>query len=117
MANNLKIFLICLIIISIYLILSTIRKKKLSMKYGMYWTLVGLFMLVLVIFPNIIEWLAHFCGFMEAPNMLFLIAIFLLFYIVFNIYTSISKLIENNKVMAQELSILKKELEQKNNQK
>lgn len=114
MASNLKVFLICLIVLGIYMIFSTIKKKKLSMKYGMYWTLVGLFMLGLVIFPNIIEWLANICGFKEAPNMLFLIAIFLLFYIVFNIYTSISKIIENNKIMAQELSILKKELEKKN---
>lgn len=93
------------------MILKTIKKKKLSMKYGMYWTLVFGLMLILIIFPNIIEWLAKICGFKEAPNMLFLIAIFILFYIVFNIYTSISKLIENNKIMAQELSILKKQLE------
>ncbi len=117
MASNLKVFLICLIVVGIYMIFSTIKKKKLSMKYGMYWTLVGLFMLGLVIFPNIIEWLANICGFKEAPNMLFLIAIFLLFYIVFNIFTSISKLIENNKAMAQELSILKNELEKKNSKK
>lgn len=111
MANNLKIFLIILILLGIYMILKTIKKKKLSMKYGMYWTLVFGLMLILIIFPNIIEWLAKICGFKEAPNMLFLIAIFILFYIVFNIYTSISKLIENNKIMAQELSILKKQLE------
>ncbi len=113
MENNLKIFLLCLIILSIYLIFKTIKKKKLSMKYGMYFTLIGIIMLILIIFPDIIEYFAKLCGFKEAPNMLFLIAIFLLFYIVFNIYTSISKLIENNKIMIQELSILKKELENK----
>lgn len=116
MNTHLRIFLTLLIIIGIYMIFKTIKKKKLSMKYGMYWTIVFALMLVIIIFPSIVEWLANICGFKEAPNMLFLIAIFLLFYIVFNIYTSISKLIENNKSMAQELSILKKELE-KNSKK
>jgi len=80
----------------------------------MYWTIIFAIMLILIIFPSIVEWLAKLCGFKEAPNMLFLIAIFSLFYIVFNIYTSISKLIENNKSMVQELSILKEELKNKN---
>jgi len=111
MANNLKLFLILLLTIGIYMIFKTIKKKNLSMKYGMYWTFVFSFLLILIIFPRIIETLAHLCGFKEAPNMLFLIAIFILFYIVFNIYTSISKLIENNKIMNQELSILKAELQ------
>ena len=32
MASNLKVFLICLIVLGIYMIFSTIKKKKLSMK-------------------------------------------------------------------------------------
>ena len=67
-------------------------------------------MLILVIFPNIIEFLATSLGFKEAPNMLFLIAIFILFYIVFAIYTTITKLIESNKIIVQELSILKRNI-------
>ena len=106
---NLRIFLIILILLSIYSIIRVINKKKLSMKYGMYWTIIFIFMLILIIFPNIIEAVASFCGFKEAPNMLFLIAIFILFYIVFRIYGTISKLQEINKSLVQELSILKKE--------
>lgn len=117
MESNLTIFLTLLIVIGIYMIYKTIKKKKLSMKYGMYWTLIFGGMLVLIIFPGIVEWLASICGFKEAPNMIFLIAIFILFYIIFNIYTTISKLIENNKIMAQELSMLKKELEKNNKNK
>ena len=90
------------------MIFRTIKKKNLQIKYGMYWTLIFGIMLILIIFPNIIESIAKFCGFKEAPNMLFLLAIFILFYIVFRIYTTISKLQEINKSLVQELSILKK---------
>lgn len=110
---TLKIFLIILIVIGIISVYKTIKKKKLSMKYGMYFSIIFAGMLILIIFPNIIENLALLLGFKEAPNMLFLIAIFILFYIVFAIYTTISKLIEMNKALVQELSMLKKELNKK----
>ena len=110
---TLRLFLIILTFIGIICVYKTIKRKKLSMKYGMYWTIIFCLMLLLIIFPNIIESIKNFLGFKEAPNMLFLIAIFILFYIVFAIYTSITKLSEMNKVLVQELSILKKELEEK----
>ena len=106
---NLRIFLIALLILGIYSIFKVIKKKNLNMKYGMYWTIVFFIMLILIIFPNIIERIASLCGFIEAPNMLFLIAIFILFYIVFRLYITVSKLQEINKYLVQEISILKKE--------
>ena len=65
-------------------------------------------MLILVIFPNIVESIAALCGFKEAPNMLFLIAIFILFYIIFRLYITISKLQEMNRSLIQEVALLKK---------
>ena len=108
---TLRLFLLLLILIGILSVYKTIKRKKLSMKYGMYWTIIFIGMFMIVLFPSIIENLATFLGFKEAPNMLFLIAIFILFYIVFAIYTSITKLSEMNKILVQELSMLKKELE------
>ena len=108
----LRIFLIILIMIAIICVYKTIKRKKLTMKFGLYFSIIFLVLLILIIFPNITEWLAHFLGFKEAPNMLFLIAIFILFYIVFAIYTTITKISETNKSLVQELSILKKELKE-----
>ncbi len=113
MEFNLRVFLIIFLIIGLIMIFKTIKNKNISMKYGMYWTLIFLIMLILIIFPNIIEYIANICGFKDAPNMLFLIAIFLLFYIVFAIYTSISKLYEINKSLVQEISILEEKINKK----
>ena len=106
---NLRIFIILLMFIGIYSIVKVIKRKNLSMKYGLYWTIIFIFMLILVIFPNIVEKIASLCGFKEAPNMLFLIAIFLLFYIVFRLYITISKLQEMNRSLVQEIAMMKKE--------
>ena len=113
MDYKLRIFLIFLLVIGLIVIIKTIKTKHLSMKFGMYWTIVFIFLMLLIIFPNIIESLAHFLGFKEAPNLLFLIAIFLLFYIVFALYTTISKLQEMNRRLVQELSLLKHDLKKK----
>ena len=106
---NLRIFIILLMILGLWSIIKVVKKKNLSMKYGLYWSIIFIFMLVLVIFPNIVEKIASLCGFKEAPNMLFLIAIFILFYIVFRLYITISKLQEINRSLVQEISIMKKE--------
>ncbi len=106
---NLRIFIILLMLIGIYSIVKVIKRKNLSMKYGLYWTIIFIFMLILVIFPNIVESIAALCGFKEAPNMLFLIAIFILFYIIFRLYITISKLQEMNRSLIQEVALLKKD--------
>ncbi len=106
---KLRIFLILLVIIGIYLVIKTISQKKLSMRYGMYWTIIFIIMLLLIMFPSIIENISKFCGFEEAPNMLFLISIFILFYIIFRLYITVSRVQEINKRLVQEISILKKE--------
>ncbi len=114
MNKTLQIFLIILLILILYLVFKTVKKNNLSMKHGMYFTIIFAFLLVLIIFPDIIEFIASLCGFEEAPNLLFLIAIFILFYIIFRIYISISKINERSKKVIQETSILKYEIEKSN---
>ena len=113
MENSLRIFLIILVLFTIYIVIRTIKVKKISMKYGMYWTIIFFVMLLLIIFPNILEFISNFLGFKDAPNLLFLISIFILFYIVFRIYANFSKLQDANKSLIQEISILKHELKKK----
>ncbi len=117
MSLNLKFSLILLLIVSIYIIFKTIKAKKLSMKFGLYWTIIFILMLILILFPNIIETCASLLGFKEAPNMLFLIAIFLLFYLVFSVYANISKINENNKNIIQDISILEYDLKKEKGRK
>ncbi len=106
---KLRIFIILLILICLFSILKVIKLKKLDMRYGMYWSIIFIILLIMIIFPSIIENIAKLCGFKEAPNMLFLIAIFILFYIVFRIYITISRLQEVNRKLVQEISLLKEE--------
>ncbi len=104
---TLKLFLICLLLFQLFLIVRTIKKKKLSMKYGSFWIFLLILMTIVVIFPSILFKASEFFGFEVASNMIFLIGFFFLFYIIFILTTSISIQNEKIKLLIQEVSLLK----------
>ena len=107
MSENLKLFLMSLLILQLILIINRVMKKKMTIKYASFWIILIIIMSVIVIFPNIIFELSKFAGFEEASNMVFLLGFFFLFYISFIITTSVSIQNEKIKTLIQEVSILK----------
>lgn len=116
MNNSLKIFLILLLLFQVFMIINTVKRKKLTMRYASFWLFLIFLMIGIVMFPDIIFKLSELAGFEKPSNMIFLIGFFFLFYISFIITTSISKQNEKIKLLIQELSILK-ESEEKNGKK
>lgn len=107
MSIKLKVFLLLLLIFQIFLIVRTVRKRKLSMKYGSFWIALILLMVVVVIFPEILFEISKLFDFEVTSNMVFIIGFFFLFYIIFVLTTSISIQNEKIKNLIQEVSILK----------
>lgn len=107
MSITLKIFLIILLLFQVFLIIKTIKKKRMSMKYGSLWLVLILLMMVIVICPGIIFKLASLLGFEASSNMIFLLGFFFLFYMIFILTTSISIMNEKIKLLIQEVSLLK----------
>ena len=107
MSENLKLFLMSLLILQLILIINRVMKKKMTIKYASFWIILIIIMSFIVIFPNIIFELSKFAGFEEASNMVFLLGFFFLFYISFIITTSVSIQNEKIKTLIQEVSILK----------
>ncbi len=111
MSNILKIFLIIVLLVQLYLILRTTKRKNLAMKYTSLWLVMVFIMLIIVIFPSSIINLSKFLGFEATSNMVFILAFFFLFFMLFIHTTSISKQKHQIVCLVQELSILKKEFE------
>ena len=107
MQIQLQVFLLLLLFIQLLLIVSTIKTKKLSIKYGSFWIFLLILMAIVVIFPSILFKLAKLFGFEVASNMIFLIGFFFLFYIIFMLTISISVQNERIKLLVQEVSLLK----------
>lgn len=107
MSIELKIFLLLLLVFQLLLIIRTVKRKKLTMKYASFWIVLIILMGIVVIFPNIVFELSSLAGFEEASNMIFLLGFFFLFYVSFIITTSISVQNEKIKLLIQEVSMLK----------
>lgn len=107
MSIVLKISLLVLLLFQLVLIIRTVKKKKLTMKYASFWVTLIILMAIIVIFPDIVFKLSTFAGFEEASNMIFLLGFFFLFYVSFIITTSVSIQNEKIKLLIQEVSLLK----------
>lgn len=114
---TLRIFLIILLLVFLALVFLQINKKKISMRYASLWIIIIFLLIIVTIFPGIIIKMANLLGFETTSNMVFLLGFFVLAYLIFVLTTNLSKANEKNKNLVQELSILKKKIEELENRK
>lgn len=109
---GLRLFLILLLCIQLLLIVSTVHKKNISMKYASFWILTVFILIVLAVFPNVVINISSWLGFEAPANMVFLLCFCIIFYILFLLTLSFSKLNIKLKETIQEISILKEKVEE-----
>ena len=107
MSITLKITLVIITIIYMFLILKSIKSKKINVSYSILWIITGIILIISAIIPNMIEWISMKLGFETTSNMLFCITIFIIFYLIFNLTTIISEENKKNTLLIQEISLLK----------
>lgn len=108
----LNIVLIVITLIYILLILKAIRKKKLQIAFSVFWLITGVLLIVALLIPNLVENISKMLGFEVPANMVFCLTIFVSFYLIFNLTVAISKENKKNTMLVQEVSILKKRVEE-----
>ena len=96
-------------IISILYIFRLISVKKLNFKLGLSWSFVALIIIVFAIWPGLLKKVSHFLGIYDPVNMIFMFGFVLIVFIVASLSMEISKLIDQNKKLTQELAILRKD--------
>lgn len=117
MGINLRTGLIILSLGALILILLTVSKRKLNIKYSIVWILWALFSLLMAIFPDIFYGVAALLGIELPVNAVFLIMTALLYLLTFYVYIMISKHNEQIVKLTYEVSVLKKENEELKNRK
>ena len=118
MSTTLKIALVIITLIYMFLILRSIRMKRINVSFSIFWLITGVALIIFALVPEMIEWVADKLGFAAPSNMIFCITIFMSFYLIFNLTILISKESKKCTLLVQEVSILKekvKKLEEKNN--
>ncbi|MDD3051748.1 MAG: DUF2304 domain-containing protein [Candidatus Cloacimonetes bacterium] len=98
-------------------IIELIREKKLKEQYSLLWLFSSILFIVFSIWRGGLHSISRLLGIAYPPAAFFLIFFMAVFLILIQFSVIISKLSEENKKLAQEIGLLKKEMEEKSFQK
>ena len=104
-------YIAIIVSISLFLfIFYLIRNKKIKEEYSLLWLLTSIIFIVFSFWRHGLEHFAKLVGIAYPPAALFLILLLAIFLILIEFSINISKLADKNKILAQELAILKEEM-------
>ena len=94
------------------LILELVRRKRLKEKYSLLWLFTAIVMLVLSLSKDLLDALGRLMGIYYSPTAFFLLAFLFLMLITIQFSVVLSKLSERNKILSQEVALLKLKMEE-----
>jgi hypothetical protein len=93
-------------ILLILIVLELIRSGRLRERYALLWLLTGVVMLVLAVWDGALVGLADAVGIAYPPSALFVLVSLFLLLVLLHYSTVISKLSDENRILAQRLALL-----------
>lgn len=91
-------------------IFELIRSRRLHERYAILWLVTGTIILVLAVWRSALGTLADWVGIAYPPSALFVLASFFILIVLLHYSTVISKLADQNRVLAQRLALLENKL-------
>jgi hypothetical protein len=92
------------------------RSRRLQERYALLWLLTGLVVLVLAVWRGLLGRAADITGIAYPPSALFVLASFFITLVLLHYSTVISKLSEQNTILAQRLALLEGRLREAENE-
>ena len=99
-------------IAALLFVLELVRQRRLREEYSLLWLAIALVMLVLSLWRDLLHELSHLVGIAYPPNLLFLVAALFVLLILLYFSTVITRLTQENKDIAQQVALLRRELEE-----
>jgi hypothetical protein len=94
------------------LVFELVRRKRLSERYAILWLLAAITLFVLAMWKGLLTSLSSDVGISYPPSLLFTVAIGLIAMILLNFSLAVSRLSDQNKVLAQRLGLLQQRIEE-----
>lgn len=108
--NTMQIGLLIASILMLLFVILKVKKNKMNIHYSVIWIIWGISLIILSIFPSIINFVSNILSIATPTNALFLIMIFFLYCLTFYIYLKISKHNEEIISLNYEIASLKKKV-------
>ncbi len=109
MDTRIQIIAIVLALVLLLSVLELVRRRRLMERYALLWIGSAVVLLLLAVWRNLLENIASALGIFYAPSALFFIAFGFFLLLVLHFSTTISRLTDQSKILAQRIA----ELEQK----
>ena len=112
MIDRSAVFTVGAAIIALLVVLELVRRRHLSEEYSLLWLGTAVVMLVVGIWRDLLHGLADLVNIEYPPSLLFLLAALFLLFIQLYFSTVITRLTHESKESAQQIALLRFELEQ-----
>ncbi len=89
-----------------------IRRRRLQERYALLWLLTGIVIFVLALWRDALGLLSDLVGIRYPPSALFVLGSLFVLVVLLHYSTVISKLADQNKILAQRLALLENELKE-----
>jgi hypothetical protein len=94
------------------LVFELVRRKRLSERYAILWLLAAITLFVLAAWKGLLTSLSNDVGISYPPSALFAVAIGLIAMILLHFSLAVSRLSDQNKILAQRLALLQQRVEE-----
>jgi hypothetical protein len=101
--------------ILLIVVFELMRSRRLQERYALLWLLTGLVLFVLAVWRGLLGWAANVSGIAYPPSALFVLASFFITVVLLHYSTVISKLSEQNTILAQRLALIEGRLREAEN--
>lgn len=112
MDYKVQIFFIGIVLVFLFFIIHLLKTKKLNLKYTLLWIFATIILLVVSIFPQIMYEISSVVGIKTPINVALVLAGIFVILIIISITSIVSELNRKLRSLIQEVSLLKKELQE-----
>ncbi len=107
-----RLFAMVLGLVVLLVVVNLVRTKKLKEEFALLWLLTAVVLVLAPLFIDYLDLIAHALGIEYPPAFIFLLAIISLLFILFQFSMRISGFSDQIKVLAQELALLRAQVEE-----
>lgn len=111
MTLRLQIIIGVILVAMLSIIVGAVRANRLEFRLSLPWLALVLLLLIMDLFPGIVEWLSQILGIELPINMLTFFGLAFTLVLIFMLSTALSRMNERQKRLVQEIALLKKRLE------
>ncbi len=113
MSTELRLGIFAFAVILVLIVFQILKKGRVPVKYSLIWFLSAAIMMVVSLFPNFLCTISSMLGFVAMSNMIIGVMIAILLFISISLTIIVSGQKEKIKLLIQEISLIKQEIDKK----